>query len=411
MKIVIILPTYNEKINIKKLIPILEEEVLPKIKKHEMSILIVDDNSPDGTAEEVRECMKKWKNISLLLGEKEGLGAAYVRGMHYAMDNMNADAVIEFDADFQHDPQDIPRLITAMDEGADYVIGSRYVPGGAMPKEWGIHRKLLSLVAGSFFTRLVWLNFSIHDMTSGFKLTKTSFLKRVNLDHIYSKYYAYKLHILHDIVKQKAKIKEVPIIFYDRKDGSSKLTGKDLFDSLWVVIRLRIDDSMRFIKFLVVGGTGFLIQLISQEGSVALGFALFLGILLHKFLPQTNIAALRDGAAAAIGAELAILSNFFLNNFWTFQDTTKLKQSSSLIARLLKFNVASLGAIIIQFAAISIAVALFGDTIQILHHGIKTRIIVLFPTIIFLVIPLNYIIYNKIIWKTQYLKKELRTKD
>jgi len=163
MKIVVISPTYNEKENIEKMIPVLEEEVFPKIKNHEMALLIPDDNSPDGTAEVVTSFMKKWKNIYLLRGEKNGLGEAYIRGMKYAMDELKADAVIEFDADFQHDPHDIPRLIAELDNGADYVIGSRYIPGGSIPKEWGFDRKILSIF-GSLFTRIVWLKFSIHDM-------------------------------------------------------------------------------------------------------------------------------------------------------------------------------------------------------------------------------------------------------
>lgn len=102
MKIVIIIPTYNEKSNIEKMIPVLERDVFPRITNHTLSLLIVDDNSPDGTADIVREFMKQWSSIELLTGEKKGLGAAYVRGMKYAMEKMNADAVMEFDSDFQH---------------------------------------------------------------------------------------------------------------------------------------------------------------------------------------------------------------------------------------------------------------------------------------------------------------------
>ena len=256
MKIVVISPTYNEKENIEKMIPILQEEVFPKIKNHEMFLLIPDDHSPDGTSDVVRKFMKKWDNLFLLEGEKKGLGSAYIRGMEYAMNVLHADAVIEFDADFQHDPHDIPRLIEVMDQGADHVIGSRYVPGGSIPKEWGFDRKILSKF-GSLFTRIVWLKFGIHDMTSGFKLTKTSYLKRIDLQHLLSKDFAYKMNILHDLIKLGAKVKEVPIIFYERKEGMSKISRKDQLDSLYVVIMLRILDSKKFIKFLMVGGLGF----------------------------------------------------------------------------------------------------------------------------------------------------------
>lgn len=384
MNIVVILPTYNERVNITKLIPLLIKDIFPKIKDHTMHILVVDDNSPDGTADEVREFMKKWKNIELLQGPKNGLGAAYVKGMHYAMNNMLADAVMEFDADFQHDPKDIPRLVKALDAGADHVIGSRYVPGGEIPKEWGIHRKIISRFGG-LFAQIMFLRFDVHDMTSGFKLTKTSFLERVDLDNLYSKYYAYKLHILHDLLKQKVKLTEVPIIFYERKDGSSKITRKDLFDSFWVVIRLRLIDSKRFIKFIIVGGTGFVIQL-----SVT--------YLLNKIGTQQFISAM-------IGGEGAILSNFLINNVWTFNDTKSVKEQGNVFIRLIKFNLTSLASIGLQGLVVYIAVRLLGENITIFDNIIQTSIVVLIPTIILLVVPLNYIIYNRIIWKTQKLKK------
>src|SRR5258708_2250947 len=117
MNIVVIMPTYNEEENIKKMIPMLEKEIFPKVKNHSLHLLVVDDNSPDGTADAVKKFMQQWNTIELLSGKKQGLGSAYVRGMQYAMKHMHADAVIEFDADFQHDPHDIPRLIKAMDDG------------------------------------------------------------------------------------------------------------------------------------------------------------------------------------------------------------------------------------------------------------------------------------------------------
>lgn len=406
MNIVVIMPTYNEEENIVKMIPVLENDVFPKVKNHTMNLLVVDDNSPDGTGDEVKKFMKKWKNIELLSGKKQGLGAAYVRGMQHAMKEMKADAVIEFDADFQHDPHDIPKLIKAMDQGADYVIGSRYIPGGEIPKEWGLNRKILSYYGGSWIGRLMLGFWNIHDITAGYKLTKTSFLKKVDLDHLYSKDFAYKMHILHDVVKLGAKVKEVPVIFYERTEGASKISQKDQFDSLYVLARLRWDDSQRFIKFLVVGGTGFIVQLIAQEGSVAIGLALALALGIRFFFPHTNTEALRDGVAAGIGAELAIISNFLFNNYWTFQDANHINQSSNFFLRLFKFNVTSLAAIFIQFAAVAAAVFFWGEKMKIWHYTIATRIVVLFPVIIFLVIPLNYLIYNKLIWKTQYLKNK-----
>ena len=122
MKVVIITPTYNEKGNVDKLIPILENEIFPKIKNHDMNILVADDNSPDGTADEVRKLMQKWKNINISSGEKHGLGAAYIRAMTYAVDKMGADVMFEMDADLQHDPEKIPQFLQKIDEGCDMVI-------------------------------------------------------------------------------------------------------------------------------------------------------------------------------------------------------------------------------------------------------------------------------------------------
>src|SRR5690606_8845638 len=171
MKVVVIIPTYNEKENIERMINVLESDVFPKIPKYSLEILVADDNSPDGTADIVKTLAKKWKNITLLMGEKKGLGAAYAKAMQYAMNKMGAYAVIELDADFQHDPNEVIKLVKAMDDGADYVIGSRYIPGGKIPKEWGLHRKFMSFF-GSLFARIMFLRLDIHDMTSGLKLSK-----------------------------------------------------------------------------------------------------------------------------------------------------------------------------------------------------------------------------------------------
>jgi len=385
MKIVIIIPTYNEKSNIEKMIPVLEEKIIPKIPNHKISILIVDDNSPDGTAAVVKEFMKKWHSIALLSGEKKGLGAAYVRGMQYAMDKMDADAVMEFDSDFQHSPDDIPRLIKAMDEGYDYVIGSRYIKGGSIPKEWGLDRKFLS-VFGSLFTRIVWLNFRIHDMTSGFKLTKTSFLKKIDLTHLLSQNFAYKMQIMHDVIKEKAKVKEVPIVFYEREQGKSKINVQDQFESFYVVLRLALYDRKRFLQFLIVGGTGFIMQFITVYAAVNIGIAQFV--------------------AAMLGGEIAILWNFFANNTWTFKDTKSVKTQGSFLFRLVKFNFASLASIGVQGAVVYIAVRLLGEKLRFLGFTVHTSIAILFPTIILLVIPMNYIIYNRFIWKTHHLKNK-----
>jgi dolichol-phosphate mannosyltransferase len=162
MKIVIIPATYNEKGNIERLIAILEEEIFPKIKNHDMYILVADDNSPDGTGLEVRKLMKKWKNINISNGVRNGLGAAYIRGMTYAVERLGADVMFEIDADLQHDPYKIPEFIKKIEEGCDMVVGNRYSDGGSIPENWPIARKIFSIVA-NIFVRTVFTEFSIHD--------------------------------------------------------------------------------------------------------------------------------------------------------------------------------------------------------------------------------------------------------
>lgn len=369
MKIVVIIPTYNEKENIEKMLPHLEGEIFPKVKGHNLSILVADDKSPDGTADVVRESMKKWDNIELIIGEKEGLGAAYVRAMHYAMDEMKADAIIEFDADFQHDSRGIISLIETMDKGYDYVIASRYIKGGEIPKEWGIHRKFISYFGG-LFARVVLLHFNIHDMTSGFKLTKTDYLRKIDLDHLYSKYYAYKIHILHDLLLKGAKTTEVPTIFYERVRGSSKIEQKDLFDSFYVVVRLRLRDSKKFIKFLMVGGFGFILN------------AVILRLLVDG-------VGWHPAPANLVGAAAAIFSNYNFNNLWTFKES-RAKTVWQYFFKMLQFYLtSSTGVILIQTGTIFVGTHFVGQEYYFQFFILGT----------FFLLIWNFTLYNKVIWR------------
>lgn len=246
MKIIIIIPTYNEKDSIGQLIDAVEKEFSSEggsasgrknSPKHQLSILIVDGNSPDDTAEIVRNKAEFYENIDLFIEkEKRGLGMAYIVGMKYAIEQLGADAIIEFDGDFQHDPADIKRLIAEFDNGYDYVIGSRYVAGGSIPKAWPWYRKLLSRF-GSLYIKWV-LCLPTNDNTSGFKLSRVKgFAEGLPLDEnkILSRQFAYKIHLLYEMIKMGAKVKEIPIKFLERGGGSSKSSMKDIFESLRVV--------------------------------------------------------------------------------------------------------------------------------------------------------------------------------
>src|ERR1035437_7809471 len=301
MKVVIIIPTYNEKGNVERLITILEEEIFPLIKNHDMNILVADDSSPDGTADEVRKLMNKWKNLDINVGEKHGLGAAYVRAMTYAIDKMNADVMFEMDADLSHDPKKVPAFLQKIDEGYDFVIGTRYSQGGSIPSNWGINRKMFS-VFGNLLVRFILLKFSIHDWTGGFRaLKKEVFLKEKNELNAF-RGYTFQVSFLNKVVRDGYKVAEVPINFTDRTLGRSKIAPKEyIIDLLKYIITASIKEKLfgSFGKFLVVGGTGFIIQLVIYRIFIST-FPLPLGLLNW------------------IAAQPAIFSNYNLNNLWTF---------------------------------------------------------------------------------------------
>ena len=401
-KVVIIMPTYNESENIKKMIPALFDVEFPKIENAEMHLLIVDDNSPDGTGKIVREAMKKYKNLHIFEGEKQGLGWAYIRGMKHAIEKLNADAVMEMDADFQHPPRFVKPMVEAYLKGAGYVIGSRYIPGGSIPSEWAFFRKFVSY-AGNLFIRLVLLKPKLHDLTTGFRLTKVKgVLDKIDLDHLMEpERFAYKVDLLHQSVKNAPKTVEVPLEFAPRIEEKSKFNKKEMISTFKVAIILGVKDKIRFIKFAVVGFIGFLVNWA--------GIEIFRGLPLTENLANyfqdyqnagfLKLLATASSWSAAFGAELAIISNFTLNNIWTFKEK-KISRSGELILSFLKFNFTSLGAVVIQFAIIGWSVNIFGDT------GL-VRLLSLVFAIGFVIIPYNYTMYNLFIWKTWSLKKLL----
>ncbi|HDQ88668.1 MAG TPA: polyprenol monophosphomannose synthase, partial [candidate division WWE3 bacterium] len=257
MKAVVVIPTYNEKENIEKLVPELVS-ILEEGFTGDFEILVVDGNSPDGTGAVVQSFTEQYGNVHLLLEPaKRGLGAAYVYGFKHAMNEMHADVVIEMDADFQHDPNDVPRLLQAIESGADYAIGSRFVKGGSIPKEWGLRRKFFS-VGGNIFSKFVLGIFNVNDFTSGFKASRVKgFVDRLDLDGILSQGFAYKIDLLHKMHRLGARIKEVPIEFGLRDRGDSKMEKNNMMDSMRVVLTLRLRELENFIKFGLVGFLGF----------------------------------------------------------------------------------------------------------------------------------------------------------
>ncbi|HBO10464.1 TPA: glycosyltransferase family 2 protein, partial [Candidatus Collierbacteria bacterium] len=167
-KVVIIIPTYNEAGNVKAVTQALHK-IFKQLKSYSCQILFVDDNSPDGTSKIVSSLARRHPFVHLLLNKRKGgLGHAYKKGMLYALDRMKADIIFEFDADLSHDPTKIPAMLVKLEQGADLVLGSRYIPGGSIPEHWGFHRKFLS-VGGNLFIQFIMLNRAIRDWTTGYR--------------------------------------------------------------------------------------------------------------------------------------------------------------------------------------------------------------------------------------------------
>ena len=371
-KVVVVIPTYNERENTENMIEVLATE-FAKIKKHSMHLLYVDDTSPDKTYEVVRKKMKKYDWLHLLLNkEKKGLGVAYAKGFKYAMEKLGADYVMEFDADFQHKPEEIRSLVDKIDEGYEYIIGSRYVPGGSIPKAWGFKRKFLSVV-GNLVARAGLLMPKVHDLTTGFKITKVKgVLNKIDLDHLYSNSFAYKVQILGEAIIGGAKWVEVPINFMARTEGESKLIKNEMVETLKVIFLVQIHNPkiQKFLKFGTVGFIGYLVN----------AFGLFL-------FAKTKFP---EWAIWATATELAIINNYILNNIWTFKKE-KITGLKSWIYKFFQFNLTSGGALVIQTVFGTLGVSIFGP---------QYRQLLLPIIIFFLVLPYNYFMYNVVIWKS-----------
>jgi dolichol-phosphate mannosyltransferase len=226
----VILPTYNEAENLERIAGAVLEN-LPASGR----VLIVDDNSPDGTGQIADRLAASNESIAVLHRKvKEGLGPAYLAGFHVALD-AGAERIIEMDADFSHDPAFLPRLIEAT-ERADLAIGSRYVPGGGVT-EWGAVRRFISR-GGSAYARIA-LGLPIRDLTGGFKCFRREVLEAINLDTIEARGYAFQVETTYRAIRAGFRVVEVPIVFQDRRDGTSKMTKAIVAEAMWRVPAMR----------------------------------------------------------------------------------------------------------------------------------------------------------------------------
>ncbi len=236
---IIIIPTYNEKENIEKII-----RAIFSLEKS-FHILVIDDGSPDGTAAIVHRLIKEEFEGQLFIEERSGklgLGTAYIMGFKWALAH-DYQYIFEMDADFSHDPNDVPRLYAACaEEGYDVAIGSRYV-SGVNVVNWPIGRVLMSYFA-SKYVRMV-TGFKVHDTTAGFKCYRRKVLETIELDKIRFKGYAFQIEMKFTAHKIGFKIKEVPVIFVNRREGVSKMNGGIFGEAFFGVMRLRLDGWLR----------------------------------------------------------------------------------------------------------------------------------------------------------------------
>jgi len=330
---------------------------------------VADDMSPDGTEDVVKEYQKKHKDVFCIIGKKEGLGKALLRAMTYAVDKLHADVIVQMDADLSHDPKKFPLFIKAIDDGADFSVGSRYITGGSIPQNWGIHRKIFSRV-GNAIVRYGLGYPSIHDWTGGYRAFKKHFFIESKEEMKAYSGYVFQIAFLHKAVQRHARVVEIPFHFTDRLYGKSKIAPFQYIKNvLEYVFKARIEEVLRgsFGKFAVVGTIGFIINTVILVGLKQMG--------------------IHPAIGSAVGAECAIISNFFLNNAWTFRDRKVM--GKKMMGKFIQFNTTSVGAIIIQSSTVYIGTLVFGMPAYFASYILGVGLGLIW----------NYWMYSKVIWK------------
>lgn len=290
----VILPTYNEAENVDFVITAIFDQA-KKISTHQLHVLVVDDNSQDATQSIVRVLMAKYPNLHLMSGEKRGLGEAYKRGMDYAIKALKPDLIFSMDADKQHDPGYIPSFISLANRGFSVVIGSRYAPGGSTPR-FSFRRRMLSLVA-NWMIRVVAGLPGIHDCTSGYRCIKVDLINQCDFSLLSTRGYSFMSSLLFELLRNGARVVEVPIIFPDRVAGQSKLGLRDQVEFLFNLGRIRFRNSGGFFHFQVVGVSAVLVNI-------------------GMYLLLTRYAGVTIEIASPVAIEMSILWNFVCNAKW-----------------------------------------------------------------------------------------------
>ena len=334
-KICFVLPTYNEEENIGNIIQqILKEE--KSQSKHIFTILVVDDNSTDETQTIVQNYISSNSKVHLVTGQKKGLGDAYKRGFKYALNDLKADLIFQMDSDGQHDTSLIPDFVSYIEEGKDVVIGSRFVEGGTTP-DFSFSRLLMSKV-GNLLVRYVGGITQLQDCTSGYRAIRASYLKELDFSYLSTRGYSFQSSLICDLAWRGADISEIPIEFSSRQGGDSKLALRDQIEFLLNIPRLGFRNLEDFMKYSLVGVSGVFVNL---------GLYLFL----------TRYYEISEVVAPLIAIESALISNFILNNFWTFG---KRVTQSRIRVKFIKFHLVSGLSALINYSVFLILFLVFG---------------------------------------------------
>ena len=334
-KICFVLPTYNEEENIGNIIQqILKEE--KSQSKHSFTILVVDDNSTDETQTIVQRYISLNSKVHLVTGQKKGLGDAYKRGFKYALNDLKADLIFQMDSDGQHDTSLIPDFVSYIEEGKDVVIGSRFVEGGTTP-DFSFSRLLMSKV-GNLLVRYVGGITQLQDCTSGYRAIRASYLKDLDFSYLSTRGYSFQSSLICDLAWRGADISEIPIEFSSRQGGDSKLALRDQIEFLLNIPRLGFRNLEDFMKYSLVGVSGVFVNL---------GLYLFL----------TRYYEISEVVAPLIAIESALISNFILNNFWTFG---KRVTQSRIRVKFIKFHLVSGLSALINYSVFLALFLVFG---------------------------------------------------
>src|SRR3954469_408944 len=232
MRATVCLPTFNERDNLEPML-----RALQAVLRDGDRVLVIDDNSPDGTGEAADRLASELPFVSVLHRErKEGLGPAYLAGFGHALAD-GAELILEMDCDFSHDPADVPRLIAAAEDGADVVLGSRYVAGGGVGN-WGLIRRGISR-GGSLYAA-AWLRMGVRDPTGGFKCFRRTVLGAIDLEAVRARGYAFQIELTYRAKQLGFRVEEVPIVFDDRTVGQSKMSRRIMLEAVWRVPLLRL---------------------------------------------------------------------------------------------------------------------------------------------------------------------------